>query len=886
MPAMRSGRNSLAASSHLRQDAVIDLSFSKEGAVGDRRTRRLELLEERRALSGVTLITHGFGGNVSSWVTQLANAMESRAPELDQLRYVVEVTDPGHDGGPLSVSSHSRSGPLPTSSETANPEITILLDWSDVAGSFSLSPYYRSTVDVADAVAQALATPGFLEDLTAPVVELPLHLIGHSRGGSLVGELARNLGSLGVWVDHVTTLDPHPVDGVRDPFGFDFGDAAMSAWETVVFWDNYWRTQGDTSLDFTGEPVVGSHDVQLSESVLDDFTGYANEHSDVHLWYHGTVDTTGPIDDGSESVSETAGWYEGHMGPRDGIGYHFSRVAGGARPTDGLAVGIGGGQGERVAILDRSLDRWPSLVALGVGTSSLVVGEPLIASYSWHDWDSDAALSIYLDSDSNPFNGVLQQLGETYELSQTAPDPLASASVAVPTLGVAPGTYYLVGEISDAVHSRSLYVPQPIELRSGLIVTSFTPTSSGFTADFSSTLDTQPLNLYGSGLGPADIVLHGESTGPVTGSAVVDGSRRRITFLRTGAPLMDDTYTVTLRSGDEAFKNVTGLLLDGDGDGTGGDDYSHTFAVSSGDAVVVGMADLVRGPGQSVNLPADTSAGIPITVSDGASVSTMELEIRYDPELLQIESATLGPQAPAGANVQLSEPTPGTVKLTFVSPVNVGPGSGVLASLVAAVPAASAGSIYGRQQLVDMEVVSLRDSNANSIAAVDDDAVHAVSYYADVSGNGRINAGDAALLGRVAALLETGFVSVSPLLDPTILGDISGNGRINANDASLVARFAALIPVPEIPEIPVGLTTADVQVTRSTTTADRGRGGSGGKLPPIVDMSWFSSERPDWRLADHPSPLLYVGRWWDEELFPGEWWISTDASASTPSLIP
>ena len=30
----------------------------------------------------------------------------------------------------------------------------------------------------------------FLSDLAAPLAELPLHLIGHSRGGSLVGELA------------------------------------------------------------------------------------------------------------------------------------------------------------------------------------------------------------------------------------------------------------------------------------------------------------------------------------------------------------------------------------------------------------------------------------------------------------------------------------------------------------------------------------------------------------------------------------------------------------------------------------------------------------------------------------------------------------------------
>ena len=63
----------------------------------------------------------------------------------------------------------------------------------------------------------------------------------------MVGELAKDLGEQGLWVDQVTTLDPYPIPILSD--------ASMKAWNNVVFWDNYWET---TFPVVQGKPITGT----------------------------------------------------------------------------------------------------------------------------------------------------------------------------------------------------------------------------------------------------------------------------------------------------------------------------------------------------------------------------------------------------------------------------------------------------------------------------------------------------------------------------------------------------------------------------------------------------------------------------------------------------
>ena len=79
------------------------------------------------------------------------------------------------------------------------------------------------------------------------------------------------------------------------------------------------------------------------------------------------------------------------------------------------------------------------------------------------------------------------------------------------------------------------------------------------------------------------------------------------------------------------------------------------------------IPDFVRGPGQEVNLPADTTLGIPITISDGENVQTVNLSIAYDPSLLSITGAEVAAGIPDGSSVTLDT---ASRNLTNASPDN------------------------------------------------------------------------------------------------------------------------------------------------------------------------------------------------------------------------
>lgn len=94
----------------------------------------------------------------------------------------------------------------------------------------------------------------------------PIHLVGHSRGGSLIGAMAIELGKYGYWVDQLIFLDPHPTE--NSWYEDDWGEEGMSVPGNVIYADNYYR-EGDFA-EPNGENVNSANNIILKDSCFDD----------------------------------------------------------------------------------------------------------------------------------------------------------------------------------------------------------------------------------------------------------------------------------------------------------------------------------------------------------------------------------------------------------------------------------------------------------------------------------------------------------------------------------------------------------------------------------------------------------------------------------------
>lgn len=280
-----------------------------------------------------TLIVHGYSLNQSKgvWIESMADAVLARA-------------DTG-GGAICRYDQATGQWRLVSGTIDANQPIVLIARWLEDFDKQNVSWGYLE--GASDALYAALRDARFADGGGQPIAGFDLidgrhlHMLGHSRGGVVISEIAQRFGSAGIAVDHVTFMDPHPVNGTLDaPYDFDWGDPVPQRWSNVTFADNYWRADGGgliNGLDFDGMPVSAAHNVQLSESALD-CCAYGFAHLDTHLWYHGTVDLSPNPCDGEQCINaemRNTWWPDGYTER----GYYYARLGGGAAQRPALPEG-------------------------------------------------------------------------------------------------------------------------------------------------------------------------------------------------------------------------------------------------------------------------------------------------------------------------------------------------------------------------------------------------------------------------------------------------------------------------------------------------------------------------------------------------------------------
>lgn len=333
------------------------------------------------------------------------------------------------------------TGFTPVSVNKASPrgDVVIILDWAASSDVFGVT---TPTDRIASLVLPYFLSPqaGRSQTLAA----LPIHLIGHSRGGSVALELAKDFGSLGIWVDQLTTLDMRPV-------GDDPNTLSLSATvpSNVVFADNYYQRNGLT----LGQTVEGAKNFNLtdlfpaSSGLLDD-----RAHNDVWAYYGGTI-SPGLKSIGGNPIEPN--WYTSDTsGPRDQLGFAYSSLGQTTRPEEGSR--FSGADRESVSVSATEADRWDNIFLITPATTLQVIqGTQVATSFRVEDRNGDAISSLFLDPDSNPLNGNEQALPLSQQVSGGL--GVVSYTPSIQTTLLTPGIYHLAARITNGTHTRYEY---------------------------------------------------------------------------------------------------------------------------------------------------------------------------------------------------------------------------------------------------------------------------------------------------------------------------------------------------------------------------------------------------------------------------------------------
>lgn len=412
---------------------------------------------------GVTIVTHGWNPSANGtpvWLESMRNAVSDNHLGGEKNYGMITVTKSGSN-----LVANCDPWNFDLTSGTGG-EILIILDWSAVADHLTGGP---SAQDVAKVIIDKMVIG---QKGKAPLAELPIHLIGHSRGGSMICEIARLLGEKGILVDHLTPLDPHPLTASDpQPFLTKIIDTPTAIYENVVFADVYLQnTEGPK-----GESVSGAYNRvwgAMNGGYYKNGSVYPN-HRNIYLMYQGTADLKNPVNNGEASIDsqERSTWFADEESCGDQTGFCFSRIKGTAvRKSDGLHKNpLIGGNGVRQNLL-WSEAVWSNIADmqvrqnssdLGHGRHVIPIGTKLDLRYVVLDYNSSSTVTLLADIDRNPYNNndIESSLIAPIQHSVTG-NTFIENTVNWDTSGMSDGQEaYIYAKISDGSHTRYFYAP-------------------------------------------------------------------------------------------------------------------------------------------------------------------------------------------------------------------------------------------------------------------------------------------------------------------------------------------------------------------------------------------------------------------------------------------
>jgi hypothetical protein len=269
-----------------------------------------------------------------------------------------------------------------------------------------------------------------------------------------------------MWVDHVTTLDPRPVA--------QFGDAAVTTWSNVLYADNFWQNMGDGLFVPNGQSTFGAYNRKL----LDLNGGYSSSHSDVHLWYHGTIDLATPTTDTQATITATqrTTWWTNAEAQGAGAGFLYSLIGGGNRLSNLEPAGAGNGKisdgfnrnwdlGSGLAAnrsaLPTNAGLWPNPIRLLAVDRGMGSFDATLYYQAGVSAAGNISVDLLLDPDQNPYNGNEVEIGQSL-LPRTGTNAVAAQTLNATNSMALPGSYNVCLRLTDSGRSRYLYAADKV----------------------------------------------------------------------------------------------------------------------------------------------------------------------------------------------------------------------------------------------------------------------------------------------------------------------------------------------------------------------------------------------------------------------------------------